>query len=102
MGKFASASIAKSKEIGEANTHVEFTPLHNQATLSCRHQLFKDLRKVSANLLKRPLNCFVLALVESNDEFLNRVGRRFEFALTFDELVSLFRKARILPEESQI
>ena len=71
-------------------------PLDDQPSTTSRHKLLKHLLKVFCDLLKRPLNSFVLALIKDLYKLLDRFRRFIEVFTTFEELISLFCKVAIL------
>ena len=73
-------------------------PLDDQPSTTSRHKLLKHLLKVFRDLLKRPLDSFVLALIKDLHKLLDRFRRFVEVFTTFEELISLFCKVAILLE----
>jgi hypothetical protein len=70
--------------------------LHHQLALARRHECLKYLFKVLRHLLERPLDGFILALVEGFDEFLDTLGRLVELVSTSEVLVPLLGEGLVL------
>lgn len=77
-------------------TYSNFSLEHDQPSLARGYELLKHLLKVLGNLLERPLDRLVLALVERGDELLDRVGGRLELRLSGVEIVTLLREVGVL------
>lgn len=80
----------------KTRTYSNFSLEHDQPSLARGDELLKHLLKVLGNLLERPLDRLVLALVESGDELFDRVGGRLELRLSRVEIVALLREVGIL------
>ena len=86
------------KYIIRRSTDLVNPPLDDQPSTTSRHKLLEHLLKVFRDLLKRPLNSFVLALIKDLYKLLDRFRRFVEVFTTFEELISLFCKVAILLE----
>ena len=72
--------------------------LDDQSTPPSRDKFFEDLFEVLRDLLERPLDRFILSLVENLDKLLDGLSGLLQFYTSLLELVALLREVVVLLE----